>query len=342
MVGKPRIGTPTRLADIARAAGVSPSLVSKVLSGRMGSSQARPEVIANIRACAKRLGYVPNGAARALISCRQGAVGVFLAPVGQPESGLTARIVEGVAEGLAQRGLRMVLRFFQSEEDFAECLSIARPELVDGVLVGGGVHFDIRPAVREILSRGMPVATDVDVAPDPSVPNVSVDPSRVAEVAAAHLFSRGCRRLLCAAVAPGLGKRRIAGFHRAAVAAGLPESAVTIVRLPGYAIDAQGFLPLVEMAVGGAFDGVVATADPQAAYIVNHLVAAGIPVPDRIKVVGIDNSPGCAFASCSLTSVDGRNRQCAEIAVRNLCALIDGDSAESASVDPVIIPRAST
>ena len=56
--------TSVRILDIAAEAGVSRSLVSKVLSGRMGTSTVRPELASRIRSIARARGFVPNAAAR--------------------------------------------------------------------------------------------------------------------------------------------------------------------------------------------------------------------------------------------------------------------------------------
>jgi len=56
--------TSVRILDIAAEAGVSRSLVSKVLSGRMGTSTVRPELASRIRSIAQARGFVPNAAAR--------------------------------------------------------------------------------------------------------------------------------------------------------------------------------------------------------------------------------------------------------------------------------------
>ena len=70
--------TMATLRDIAARLGVSESLVSKVLRGRMGTTKARPEVIRAIHRTAEELGYAPNPAAQALVRGRQDVIGVFL------------------------------------------------------------------------------------------------------------------------------------------------------------------------------------------------------------------------------------------------------------------------
>lgn len=215
--------TSVRILDIAAEAGVSRSLVSKVLSGRMGTSTVRPELASRIRSIAQARGFVPNAAARSLHSGRQDAVAVFLSRHGTEGSALVERFLDGVAGELARTGRRMELQFFHDEEDFhRNCLPAAVRSRVDGVLLGGSLYFDIAPAIAEIGARGLPVATTFG---DPGVPNASVSQEAVGEVAARHLLARGCRRPL---LLPSLGfsgrigERRLAGFREALAAAGVP------------------------------------------------------------------------------------------------------------------------
>lgn len=214
-----------RISDIAAEAGVSRSLVSKVLSGRMGTSTVRPELAARIRSIARMRGFVPNAAARSLHSGRQDAVAVFLSRHGTEGSALVERFLDGVAGELARTGRRMELQFFHDEEDFRRnCLPAAVRSRVDGVLLGGSLYFDIAPAIAEIGARGLPVATTFGDPAAPGVPNASVSQEAVGEVAAKHLLARGCRRPL---LLPSLGfsgrigERRLAGFREALAAAGV-------------------------------------------------------------------------------------------------------------------------
>lgn len=332
-----------RLSDIAGETGVSISLVSKILNGCMGSSKARPEVVESIRACARRRGYVPNGAARALTSGRQGAVGIFLAPIGQPGSGLMERTLSGISRALAENHLRAVLRFFTSASELDDNLEIARPETVDGILIGGGVRFDAAPAIRTALGRNLPVVTALD-APQPAfsgvVPNVAIDPRRVGELAAERLLRLGCRKLLCIE-APGIGQARSAGFRKAVRAAGLPLRIATIAQVPGFDADVETLGSVVAPIESGAYDGVLTASDVQAACIVNRLVAIGVAVPERIKVIGIDDSPGCAFAARPLTSISGSNEECGYKAALALCAKLSGRDAPGEIVEPTLVERAS-
>ncbi len=72
--------TPTIL-DIAAAAGVSKSAVSRALSGQ---GEVSPESRKRIEATAKRLGYVANAMARSLVSSRTKTLGVVLRDVKKP------------------------------------------------------------------------------------------------------------------------------------------------------------------------------------------------------------------------------------------------------------------
>ena len=94
-----------RILDIAAEVGVSRSLVSKVLSGHMGTSTVRPEIAERIRAVARERGFVPNAAARSLHSGRQDVVSVFVSRHGAPEQGMDITIVTTAKDNKAARAL---------------------------------------------------------------------------------------------------------------------------------------------------------------------------------------------------------------------------------------------
>ena len=64
-----------RLSDVARECGTSLATVSRALTQ---PSLVQPETLERIRAAARRLGYVPNRKARALVSGHSNTIGVVV------------------------------------------------------------------------------------------------------------------------------------------------------------------------------------------------------------------------------------------------------------------------
>ena len=339
--------TSVRILDIAAEAGVSRSLVSKVLSGRMGTSTVRPELASRIRSIARARGFVPNAAARALHAGRQDAVAVFFSRHGTEGSALVERFLDGAARELSRTGRRMGLHFFHDEEEFRrECLPLAFRARVDGVLVGGTPYFDTAPALREVVGRGLPVATVFGDPVAPEIPNAGVSQEAVGEVAARHLLSRGCRRPLVLS-SPGfaerIGERRLAGFRAAFAAAGAPVSEDRVVAIRRtYAPKADALARIVAAARSRRIDAVFCESDRGAALVLNALLAAGVRVPGSVKVLGVDDSPFCSFAALPLSSVSGREKERAADGVRLLDEAIGGGAPASVLQRPVVAAREST
>ena len=331
-----------RISDIAEDVGVSRSLVSKVLSGRMGRSTVRPELAAKIQSRARELGYVPYVSARALFSGRQSAIGVFMSRHGQPGSGLVEAFIDGVADELAKSRQRMILQFFHDEAGFDDCLAVAHLSVLDGVVVAGGLYFDILPKIRTIRERGVPVASMFDVPIAPDVSNAGIDQTEVGYVATRHLVECGCRRPAFIRIARPEINLRFAGYRRALDEAGIAFSQDRICTLRTYEI---AKLPAqIEALVrsGVPFDGIVAESDRQSATVLRTLLAAGIHVPRDVKVIGIDDSPVCGFTTIPLSSVSGQDRRRAALAVRLLIEEIDGKLPRHVLTPPIVSAREST
>src|SRR5689334_5501794 len=88
---------PGGLRRIAEELGISVSLVSKVLSGRMGTSTATPEMVKAIQQKAEELHYRKNRAAEALVTGRQNVIAVCLHHHGVEGSTIVDEMVNGIA-----------------------------------------------------------------------------------------------------------------------------------------------------------------------------------------------------------------------------------------------------
>src|SRR5437868_6090450 len=91
------------LADVARLAGVSPITVSRALRGERAVA---PELVERAKEAARKLGYVPDPAARALASRHSAHVAVLIPLL---SNALFVDLVEAVQRTLRAAGLQMLI-----------------------------------------------------------------------------------------------------------------------------------------------------------------------------------------------------------------------------------------
>lgn len=152
-----------RLVDVARAAKVHPSTVSRVLS-RDRSSRVGAETAAQIRAVAAKLGYVPNASAAALKTKSSRLIGVIVHDIADP---IYPRILNGIEGRLAVAGYMAVIGNTgfdpDAETDIFERMSA---RLVDGVILGTTRLED--PVVRRAEELGLPLVSVLRRSQDPT------------------------------------------------------------------------------------------------------------------------------------------------------------------------------
>ena len=114
-------GRGATLEEVARVAGVSRATVSRVVNG---NPRVNPDVRRAVERAVDRLGYVPNPAARSLVTRRSQSIGLVIAePAGRLfEDPFFPRLLRGIGAALSSRDLQLVLLMPQSsgEETRAE------------------------------------------------------------------------------------------------------------------------------------------------------------------------------------------------------------------------------
>lgn len=326
------------LREIAEQLNVSVSLVSKVLNGRLGNSGAKPHTVAAIRAAARSLGYRKNQAAAALVTGRQHVIGAFLHSLGVEGSGICEEIVRGVAAGAALHRQRMMLRFFMTGEEFLGYCPEITPALLDGLIVAGISHPELREQLQEIENSGVPIITIHEEPESEAFENVTVDQLRVGYVATEHLISRGCRRIAHIST----HAQRTEGYVQALKVHGLEYRPELVHRVHHYTYSAGEEAIAEFRARGVEYDGLVTHSDQQSMGALNALLRMGKRVPVDVKIIGVDNSPFCKFAIVPLSSVSSEFFVRSQLAVEMLLDKIAGKPVESRKVEPVVHPRAST
>lgn len=328
------------LKDIAAEVGVSTSLVSKVLNNRMGNTGTRKELAEEIRVVARRMGYRKNRSASGLRTGRQHVIGTFIHRHGQAGSGVTERIVTGLSSAATRHHQRIILDFFEDAEAFMSFRDWMEPSQMDGLIIGGLPHMELREEVEDVQKGGVPVVTILQRPLAGSLPNVGMDEQQIGRMAATHLIERGCRRL--AHIADF--SEREQGFNQAVQQSGLLVESSLIYRggEPLFSFNKGRAAARHWLASGQSFDGVVAQSDEEALGVMSELQAAHISIPEHIKVIGVDNAPYADFFPVPLSSVSQLSVERGRRAVDMLMSRIRGEEVASITLQPEIVERAST
>ena len=292
--GGPR--RPATIRDVATHAGLSKSLVSRVLRGEPNVSAVSR---AAVEAAMAELGYRPNIIARGLSESRTGTVGVLLNDLRNP---WFVSLLEGLTTTLDAVGVAPLLADSHLDQrvgrDTVERLLAQR---VDGLVVVGTTEA---AAAIERASREVPVV--LAGTHEPNLPGVDIaadDDVAGARLATRHLIDLGHRRI-GHLVGPGIvGSLRRRGFEAETAEAGVPEMLEVsgMTEEGGYA------------AAGRLLD----RADrPTAILAFNDVACVGalsaaddrnLSVPQDLSLVGYDDTYLARIRHLSLTSVDNGN-----------------------------------
>lgn len=308
-----------RLKDIAERTGLSINTVSLALR----QSPRIPEPTRErVLEAAHALDYMPNHAAKALVSRRTSTVGLLLTDITNPLLTQVARAVEAELKALGY-----VTLLAASNDDPVEelrALSTFRARQVDGMLVYPHDHRRL-DAVRRLRARGMPVVLlagdgggEIDV--------VSLDERAGSLAATAHLIAMGHRRigLLDSARTHG-NEAKGRGYADALRAAGIDHDAALVVDPLGHAarhgLDAFARL----MALPHPPTAVLTANDSLALGVLRWCRLHGRRVPEDVAVVGYDDIEFAEHATTPLSTVRYPAAEIARLAVARLGALIDAD-----------------
>jgi DNA-binding LacI/PurR family transcriptional regulator len=330
------------LEAVARAAGVSRATVSRVVND---SPRVSPDARRSVERAIESLGYVPNRAARSLVTRRSDSIGVVITePTGRLFSDpFFPRLLRGISAELAARDRQLVLVMPQSAADQRRAAGYLSAGHVDGVLLTSLHGADPLPA--QLVARGVPVVVGGRPIEPTAVSYVDVDNRAGARAAVGHLLSAG-RRVVATIAGPAdmaVGVDRLAGFRDALGDADIAIDPALIVEAD---FTHDGGAEAMRTLLGRRpdIDGVFAASDAMAAGALSEILAAGRQVPDDVAVVGYDDSPIAAATRPPLTSVRQPIEEMGREMARLLIEAIErGERATRRIVLATeLIPRAST
>jgi len=291
----------TTLENVALQAGVSRATVSRVVNG---SPKVSPDVRRDVEAAIERLGYVPNRAARSLVTRRSGSFGLVIT---EPTSRLFSdpffpRVLRGVSAELTARDLQLILLMPNSPADVRRTGDYLSAGHVDGVVLVS-LHAE-DPLPTRLSSAGIPLVLVGRPLPGIEASYVDVDNRQGAKTAVQHLIAVG--RTAIATISGPLdmpvGIDRLAGYREAIDEAfGAPDPALEAT---GDFTQESGAKAMIRLlAKRPDLDAVFVASDLMAAGALSALTAAGRRVPEDVAIVGYDDSPLASSTHPQLSSV---------------------------------------
>jgi LacI family transcriptional regulator, repressor for deo operon, udp, cdd, tsx, nupC, and nupG len=275
------------IVDVAALAGVSAATVSRSLRGHSNVSAATRQRVIE---AARELSYVISPQASGLASGKTGTIGVVVPFVTR---WFFANAVAGASDVLRDAGYDLLLHHLGSasaRDRFFERMPLARR--VDAVLtVSLPLSEEHTLALRALE---MPLVT-VGAAMS-GLSSVRVDDVAAASSAVYHLLHQGHEKIVMIAgfdddsdFGFASSRDRQRGFRQAMESGGLPVGAQDIVVAGAYGIEG-GAQAMTDLLAGPRLPtAIVAEYDELAIGALRTLRRAGIGVPERISVVGIDD-----------------------------------------------------
>jgi DNA-binding LacI/PurR family transcriptional regulator len=303
------------IKDIARAAGVSPSTVSRALNDHPRISQ---KTKVRIRQLAQELGYTPSLPARSLVTRHTATIGMVITTAADP---LLARLVQGVEETSERNGYSVFMSSsYRNAERELEVVRSFHERRVTGVIITGSQIDEGYLQLRDRFPLPI-VLTNCRTYPH----TVYVDNVGGARQAVEHLVQLGHRRIaFIGAPHARLRLDRWAGYKQVLAENNIPLEDELI-------FEGQGTL---ESGVGAARQILAMSRPPTAIFCFNDLTAfgvirtvrqAGAEVPRDYSVVGFDDLEIAAHYCPSLTTVHQPTYLLGQRAINMLLELIQGN-----------------
>ncbi len=339
-------GPPT-LEHVARIAGVSRATVSRVING---VRNVDPAIAESVQRAVTETGYVPNRAARSLVTGRTYSVALVVSAVddafddsfpGHPfDDPFFGRIASGALRHLGEIDVRMVLMHVNGEVTRDRLMTYLRQGDIDGVMLVSMYANDPLPAM--LVSAGMAAVLFARPATPLPISYVDVNQQAGAALAAERLIARGCRQVVTISGpgdTPG-GQDRLTGFRGAMARHGF----AFVPSIEGNFTQEGGEQAIIALlAEHPELDGVFAANDLMALGAVHVLRDRGRKVPEDVAVIGFDDSRAALASRPQLSTVRQPVEDMAAEMARLLLTRIESTTPAVTSTifEPTLITRDS-
>ena len=321
------------IKDIAKAAGVSHSTVSRALSDNPLVSTETKE---RIQRLARKMGYSPDAQARSLVMGRTQTIGVVVTTIADPFIADVLQSIENTAQG---DGYSVILASSHADPDREiAAVKMLHSQRVDGVIVISSRVGALYQNHLDSLAVPVVLLNSHSEQRGPYTFAVGVDNLRGGYIATAHLIDAGHRRIAYVRGAAGHSNdlARFDGYRRALEEAGIVFDPALVVPGTGGADGGEHALPVL-LGLSKQATAVFCYNDMTAIGLLRAARRKGVPIPGDLAVVGFDDIPLASYVDPSLTTVAQPTGEMGERAMKMVLDLLAESGENGGSVANVVV-----
>jgi len=328
MAKSPRKAT---IIDVARAAGVSLSTVSRVMNG---NATVDPLMAERVRATAAELGYSANPLARSLVLGRTQTVAVVVPDLANPTF---QAILRGISRAAAASGYHVLIADSAEQVEEERVLAVETRRRTDGVILCAP---RLEQNSLDALLRELSPVVVVNRGEQDAAPVVAADYGRALSELVEHLYALGHRRV---AFLAGVARSASNAARLAALAEARTSHADLEILEVACGVDFDSGSAVADTVLATGATGILAFNDLVAMGLLSALGDRGVRVPEDVSVVGFDDIPFARYTTPPLTTAAVPAAELGERAWGAMLALLEGEDPESFVIlQPRIAVRGST
>ncbi|ALM84079.1 LacI family DNA-binding transcriptional regulator [Bordetella sp. N] len=312
--------TTVKIVDVAKAANVSPAIVSRILSND-AKLVVRDDTRQRVQEAIEALGYTPNPQARGLRLSRSNTLAMIVPEINSP---VFPVIIQGAQRAAWEHGYSLLVGGMGGEEEDPQVAGrLLRSNRIDGLLVTTGRHEE--QMLQELATLNAPFVL-VNRYLDEDHPYVALDERGAAAAITRHLTELGHRRIaFLGGLQRRVGERRVAGYADALAEAGLPWAPELVVEAGYYKHGGESGLRQL-LALDDPPTAVLATNEIVAAGAMAVAHAEGIRIPKDMSLASFSDGMVAELLSPSLTAVRFPLERVGYEATTMLVAIVEGRS----------------
>ena len=311
------------IRDVARAAGVSHSTVSRVINN---VSTVDPKLERRIRSVIQEMGYRPNHQAQSLARGRSNTVGLLVAELsgGNP---FFSEIILYFERAAVAHGFEVLICFADTETDpnhVSVCVQRMMERQVEGIAV---LTFGMEQSLdRKAEGLNMPIVYAGADHAQAGIRNIRINYLTGMREAVKHLIDFGHRRIgyLSGQLRVNSMRARYEALRRAMESAGIGLNKGNCRRMRPHprrwcSCTSANLLNLPKPPTA-----VLCCNDIAAIGALKTLSTRGLRAPKDISIIGLDDLPLCKFMQPSLSTIRFSPRDLANLAFKSLIEEIEG------------------